>query len=314
MNTNDYFSLETALGTARAVVYWRDLPYDRKTDILLSLQGRRAPDPQLLELVLAEGNPLHIELASIYPSGRRSRMCDDLEPYHRAAEFTGRIWRERMGFWPGDVEAMPLGLASDFYLWLRGDSVDGPCAELQAWADWFYSRGQFEQKVIIEVGSQLPFWAAVGVLTVGVHQRKLMCWDAANLFATAVNASYNENSGGAKPYWKVGLTYDYAVVIAAFLNAIAIEDRCNENDDEESMFSPLSKAIQNLPELIVSDESVEPLLNIHSRALSMLVRCVNREKRRHDLAVLIKRISIANQQTYGTSICDVPLFLRRNPD
>ncbi|MCE9544469.1 MAG: hypothetical protein K8T25_02950 [Planctomycetia bacterium] len=291
---NEYFSLESALGTARALIYWRELSDERKTEILLSLSGRRAPDPQVLELILAEGNPLHIDLAFRclrYATDYRSAMCDDPEPFRRAYEFIDRIWKERLGFSPWGVESIPLNLVSDFYAWLRGESVEGLCAELQAWADSFYSRSQFERKVIIEHGSCLPFWAAVGVLAVGVRQKKLMCEEAAELFVTAIAMSYDENTPSSMPCWDIGLTYDYAVVIAAFLSAVATEDRSDENDTDEITFSPLFKVIRNLPQLIVSDESVEPLLSVHPRALSMLFRYGNREERRHDLAVLKQRIA-----------------------
>ena len=111
------------------------------------------------------------------------------------------------------------------------------------------------------------------------------------MFVTAVAASYDENYPSTCPDWESGFSNDYAIVIAAFLTAVAVEDRCDENDLDESMFSPLRKIVRNLPQLIVLEESIGPFVSMHARALSMLFRYENREERRHDLAALKKRIA-----------------------
>jgi len=295
MNKN-FFSLDSNVGTAHTLVYWNELSNQQKTEILLS-SSRHQPDDRVLDLILSEGNPLHIELAFSflkYAPSIRSRLCDhNQERISRAHEIINNNWVERLGFSPWEVDRFPLRLASDFYSWLKDKSVDGPCADLETWMYKFFTFNQFARKVIIEHGTSLHFMGTVGVLTIGVRRKIVSCDEAADLFISAISASYDENSPRSIS-WDAGLSWDDATVIASFLSELAVSDRCDEFDNDELLFCPLFKAIRGLPQLIVTEESLEPLQGMHERAISMLERYGNWTPwGNHDLTLLIQHMKLS---------------------
>ena len=289
-----FFSLDSTLGTARALVYWDRLTTDQKVNILLS--SSRLPEPEFLDLVLADGDPLCMEIAFRFL--RRSvsvgiTQRDVLDSSEGLFEHLNRVWKARLGFSPWDVEAFPMEFASDFYLWFHGESVDGPCAELESWAKTFFARGQFEQRLLIEHGACGPFMSSVGVLTVGIRKKKLFPDEASRLFISAVSASYDEDCTPWVPSWDAGIGWDNANVLTAFISEIALED---DGDNHNKLRSPLRAVIFNLPQLILSDESVEPFLNIPDHALNLMLKYEHDGKRRHDYTLLRQRISATKRE------------------
>lgn len=286
-----FFSLDTKIGTARAIVYWDRLTTDQKMKILLS--SSRIPDQKLLDLILAEGDPLCMEIAFRYlrqafrlysnkNSAHIRKLCGHLEA----------VWKTRLGFSPWDIDELPKNSLPDFYTWLYFEKpFEGSYEELESWANDFFEREQFEQRVLIESGILSTFMSSIALLTFGVRQKKLSCDDAAVLFISAVSASYDEECNIHDSTWGSYITTGDAHALAAFITAIAQED---DGDISERLRSPLLQVIYNLPQLVIGDDSVEPFLSIPDHALRLMLKGEHSEKRRHDYTVLRQRITAAS--------------------
>jgi len=255
-----FFSLDTALGTARAIAYWDKLSDQQKTDILFS-----APfiNPPLLDMLLKEGNALLVEIAfnkfrgeswHSPPAGGEAELVSVVE------SFLIEHWKSSLGFSQWDVKRLPINLGTDFYAWVRRETTDGPCADLEAWSINFFDRAQLERGVIIESGKCNAFWGAVGLLAVGVAEGKLSCSEAYELFRSAISSK----SIPKDEDWNI--TWNDAFALAALLSAMAIVDVARDET-----WTRMARVIRLLPNLTVDEDSVEPILAMHHRALTLLI-------------------------------------------
>jgi hypothetical protein len=167
-------------------------------------------------------------------------------------------------------------------------------AEIEPWADAFFARKPFEQRVLIESGCCGMFRSAVALLTVGVRQKKLPCADAALLFRSAVQASYDEDCSIHDSAWGEYILPEDAHALAAFIMAIALED---DGDMSEKTRSPLREVLYDLPQLVIDHDSTEPFLSIPKHALSIMLEKEHLGERRHDYTVLRERIAATTLQT-----------------
>lgn len=288
-----FFSLDSKLGTARAMVYWDRLTLDQKVTILLS--SSREPDPELQDLILEDGDPLCMEIA--FRSLRRpfSLYLNKKLPYvEKLCQQLNVAWKNRLGFSPWDPDELPKNSLPDFYMWFRGMPLEGSYEELESWANAFYARSQFEQRVLIEHGTCGIFRGAISLLTVGVRQKMLSCDDAAVLFTSAVSASYDEDCNAFDSTWGEGVTWDDAHALVAFITAIALED---DGDMSEKTRSSLRLVIYNLPQLVIDDDTVDQFLTIPNHALNLMLKQEHHGKRKHDYTVLRQWIAADKAET-----------------
>ncbi len=251
-----FFSLDTATGTARAIVYWDRLSEQQKTSILFTAHH---PDAQLLEIILQEGNPLLIEIAFrglLQWNFRRAPLLGVIDLIPKALAVIEDQWNRRLGFTQWSGGRCPINLASDFYTWMRGESTEGPCAPIEAWVGEFCLQSQLQRKVEIE---STHFYVSVGVLASCLRQGKFSCLEAYDLFKVAI-ARRNEWYGEDEVW---NLTWDDGVVLSAFLAAMAIA----EDTYPDESWSLLAGAVTAIPKFVISEESVEPFLEMHPRSL-----------------------------------------------
>jgi hypothetical protein len=282
MDLQSFFSLDTKIGTARAIVYWDRLTTDQKVTILLS--SARDPDPDLQDLILADGDPLCMEIA--FRSYRRPFSLYLNKKLPHVEKLCGHLnvaWKTRLGFSPWDIAELPMNSLPDFYMWLRGMPLEGSYEELESWANAFFAREQFEQRVLIEFGICGIFRSSIALLTAGIRQKKLSCEDAAELFLSAVSVSYDEHCNNLDSTWGEGVTWDDAHALVAFITAIALED---DGDLTNRTISPLRMVVYNLPQLVIDDETVEQFLVIPDRALNLMLKMELHGARRHSYTVL----------------------------
>lgn len=295
MDLQSFFSLDTQLGTARAIVYWNRLTIDQKVTILLS--SSRDPSPELQDLILEDGDPLCIEIA--FRSFRRPGslyLNRELKHVEKASGHLNAAWKSRLGFSPWDIKELPKIFRPDvFYWWFRGRPFEGTYveaeswtdAEIESWADTFFARKPFEQCVLVEFGCCGMFRSAVALLTVGVRKKKLSCEYAARLFCLAVQASSDEDCNAFDSSWGEYILPDDAHALAVFIITIAQED---DGDMSEKTRSPLRSVLNNLPQLVIHEDSVEPFLSIPKHALTLMLDKEHLGERRHDYSVLRQRI------------------------
>ena len=286
-----FFSLDTKIGTARAIVYWDRLTIDQKVAILLS--SSRTPDPELQDLILAEGDPLCMEIAfRFYRNSFVLYLNKNSKQVEKLCGHLKAVWKTRLGFSPWDIDELPKNSMPDFYMWFFGSPhFEGSFEELESWANNFFARKQFEQRVLIEFGICSRFRSSIALLTFGVRQKKLSCDDAAVLFRSAVSASYDEDCNGHDSTWGEGVTWDDVRALVAFITAIALED---DGDISERLRSPLLSVINNLPQLVIDDETVDQFLTIPDHALNLMLKKELHGIRRHDYKVLRQRIAAAS--------------------
>jgi hypothetical protein len=286
-----FFSLDTKIGTARAMVYWDRLTADQKLAILLS--SSREPDPELQDLILGDGDPLCIEIAfrsyrkpfSLYLN-KNSKQAEKLCGHLNA------VWKTRLGFSPWDIDELPKSYWPDFYMWFFGSPhFEGSYEEFESWANGFFARKQFEQRVLIEFGLCSIFRSSIALLTFGVRQKKLSCDDAAVLFRSAVSASYDEDRNDHDSTWGEGVTWDDVRALVAFITAIALED---DGDTSGRPRLPLRNVIYDLPQLVLRDDSVEQFLDLPDHALRLMLKMEHRGRHRHDYTALRQRIAAAS--------------------
>lgn len=271
-----FFSLDTAAGTARAIVYWDRLSEQEKAGILFTA---RHPDPSFLEMVLQEGNPLLIEIAFrglLHCNFRRSQFKRYIDLVPRAIDVIENQWNTRLGFTPWSDGGFPVNLAADFYSWVRGEVTDGPCAAIETWSNEFCTQSQLQRKVIVE---RSHIYASVGVLAVCLRKSKLSCVEAFELFMVAI-ASYRERYYEADEEWR--LTWDDGFVLSSFLSSMANA----EDDYVDESWSLLAEGISALSEFVILEESVEPFLAMHPRALTLMLLI----RRDSGLSVLRRRL------------------------
>jgi hypothetical protein len=256
-----FFSLDTATGTARAIVYWDRLSEQQKASILFTAHH---PDPSFLEMILQEGNPLLIEIAFrevLACNFRRSKFGRYIDLVPRAIDVIENQWNKRLGFTPWSDGGCPLDLAADFYRWVRGEATDGPCAAIETWANEFCTQSQLQRKVIVE---RTHIYASVGVLAACLRNGKLSCLHAFELFKVVITRRrerYHEEG----EEWH--LTWDDGFVLSSFLSSMAIA----EDDYVDESWSLLADSISALPNIVISEESVEPFLAMHSRSLTLML-------------------------------------------
>lgn len=296
MTQQSFFSLDSELGTARAIVYWDRLTIDQKVTILLS--SFRDPSPELQDLILKDGDPLCMEIA--FRSFRRPGSLYLNRKSMHVEKLCGHLnvaWKSRLGFSPWDIDEPPKIFRPDvFYWWFRGRPFEGTYVEpeswtdveIKSWADAFFTREPFEQSVLIEFGCCGMFRSAVALLTVGVRQKKLSCEYAARLFRSAVLASYDEDCNVHDSAWGEYVLPDDAHALAAFITAIALED---DGDMSEKTRSPLREVLYRLPQLLLHDDSVEPFLSIPNHALRIMLEQEQLGERRHDYSALRQWLS-----------------------
>ena len=263
MNALDtrFFSLDTATGTARAIVYWDRLSEREKVGILFTAHH---PDPSFLEMILQEGNPLLIEIAFrglLACNFRRSQFNRYIDLVPRAIDVIENQWNKRLGFTPWSDGGCPLDLAVDFYRWVRGEVTDGPCAAIETWANEFCTQSQLQRKVIVE---STHIYASVGVLAACLRNGKLSCLHAFELFKVVI-ASHRERYYEEGEEWN--LTWDDGFVLSSFLSSMAIA----EDDYVDESWSLLADSISALPKIVISQESVEPFLAMHPRSLTLML-------------------------------------------
>jgi hypothetical protein len=301
-NLQSFFSLDSTLGTARAIVYWDRLTTDQKVTILLS--SSRDPDSELQDLILADGDPLCIELAFRYFRRPGSLYLNrNLKHVEKLCGHLNEAWQARLGFSPWDIDELPKTFRPDiFYWWFRGRPFESSYvepeswtdADIESWADAFFARKLFEQRVLIESGCAGMFRSAVALLTVGVRQKKLSCANAAWLFRSVVQASYDEDCNIFDSTWGEYITPDDAHALAAFITAIALED---DGDTSEKTRSPLRAVLYNLPQIVIDHDSAEPFLSIPKHALSIMLEQGHLGERKHDYTVLRERVAAPTLQT-----------------
>lgn len=300
MDLQSFFSLDTQLGTARAIVYWGRLTKDQKVTILLS--SSRDLSPELQALILEDGDPLCMEIA--FRSFRRPGslyLNRKVKHVEKLCRHLNAVWESRLGFSPWNIDELPKIFRPDvFYWWFRGRPFEGTYVEpeswtdveIESWADAFFARKPFEQSVLIESGCCGMFRSAVALLTVGVRQKKLGFEEAARLFRSAVLASYDGDCDAFDSAWGEYVLPDDAHALAAFITAIALED---DGDMSEKTRSPLLEVLYNLPQLLLHDDSVEPFLSIPNHALRFMLEKEHLGEQRHDYSALRRRIGAGEE-------------------
>lgn len=296
-----FFSLDTAIGTARAIVYWDRLSEQQKASILFTAHQ---PDPSFLEMILQEGNPLLIEIAFrglLACNFRRSQFKRYIDLVPRAIDVIENQWNRRLGFTPWSGGACPVELAADFYSWVRGEVTDGPCAAIEIWANEFCTQSQLQRKVIVE---RNHIYASVGVLAACLRNGKLSCLHAFELFKVVI-ASRRERYHEEGEEWH--LTWDDGFVLSSFLSSMAIED----DDYVDESWSLLAACISALSNFVIVEESVEPFLTMHPRSLTLMLLM----RRGSSLSVLRRRlIELALREDENSCPPSVRLGIFRSDD
>jgi hypothetical protein len=296
-----FFSLDTATGTARAIVYWDRLSEREKADILFTAHH---PDPSFLEMILQEGNPLLIEIAFrglLACNFRRSQFNRYIDLVPRAIDVIENQWNTRLGFTQWSDGGCPVHLASDFYTWVRGEATDETCAEIEAWTNEFCTQSQLQRKVIVERSHII---ISVGVPAACLRRGKLSSIEAFELFKVAI-ARHRDRYYEEDEEWR--LTWDDGMVLSSFLSCMAIA----ENDYFDEEWSLLASCVSALSNFVILEESVEPFLAMHPRSLTLMLLM----RKGSNLSVLRRRlIEIALREDENACPPSVRLGILRSDD